>query len=208
MGACRFNRRSGTAKLPASTLIGATGAEVEVLTAQAVGGGDAAWRIVDLWSDAGLPWTARVVWLGGGGATRSVTLDVPNATRVCVPASMVQVFGSNLSNTVNIAANAAIADGQCDTTNQLTVRGSVNGQGLSVPVTPPAWASLARLELSDSTLLGSAFLEMVDAANVVRGRIPASQQVPPGVPLGDAASVRAVLPAGTFAWRIVFQLHL
>lgn len=208
MVACRFNRRSGTAKLPASLVAGAAGAEVEVLTAQAVGGGDAAWRIVDLWSDAGLPWTARVVWLGGGGATRSVTLDVPSATRVCVPASTVQVFGANLSNLRIVTASAAIADGQCDTSNQLTVRGSVTGQSMLTPVTPPAWAKFARLELSDATLLGSAFLEMVDAANVVRGRIPASQQVPPGVPIGDAAAVRAVLPAGTYAWRIVFQLHL
>ena len=41
MGACRFNRRSGTAKLPASLVAGSAGAEVEVLTAQAVGGGEA-----------------------------------------------------------------------------------------------------------------------------------------------------------------------
>ncbi|MFN7145836.1 MAG: hypothetical protein ACK4YP_18820, partial [Myxococcota bacterium] len=82
MGACKLSRRSGTAKLPASTVAGAPGAEVEVLTAQSVGQGEGDWRIVDLWSDEGTPWEARLVWSGGGGAQRTALLDVPNCTRV------------------------------------------------------------------------------------------------------------------------------
>ena len=71
MGACRLSRRSGTAKLPASTVAGDAGAEGEVLTAQSVGSGDGDWRIIDLWSDEATPWEARLVWSGGGGAQRT-----------------------------------------------------------------------------------------------------------------------------------------
>ena len=211
MGACKLSRRSGTAKLPASLVAGSAGAEVEVLTAHSMGQGDGDWRIVDLWSDEGSPWEARLVWSGGGGAQRSALLDVPRCTRVCVHATMLQVFGSNLSTSSPISAVAAIADGQCDTENQWTVRGevgqAVGGSG-TVDVSPPPWAKFARLELSDDALLSTSFLEFVDVNGTTRCRYPADKQPFPGAPIGDAATVRCDLPAGTFAYRLVFLLHL
>ena len=62
MGACKLSRRSGTAKLTASTTAGSAGTEGEVLTAHSEGAGDGDWRILDLWSDEGIPWEARIVW--------------------------------------------------------------------------------------------------------------------------------------------------
>jgi hypothetical protein len=208
VGACKLSRRSGTAKLPASTVAGTAGAETEVLTAQSIGQGDGDWRIIDLWSDEGSPWEAKLVWSGGGGAQRTALLDVPNCTRVCVHATMAQVFGANLSTATAIQARAAIADGQCDTENQRTVRGTVADQGAILAVVPPPWAKFARLELSDNTLLPTAFVELLDANATSRARYGADKQPPPGVPLGDAATFRCVLPAGTYAWRVVFLLHL
>ena len=212
MGACKLSRRSGTAKLTASTAAGTAGTEGEVLTAQSLGQGDGDWRIIDLWSDEGTPWEARVVWSGGGGAQRTVRLDVPNSVRVCVHATMVQVFGSNLSTSANIQARAAIADGQTDTENQWTVRGDtsqvVGGGASTVDVVPPPWAKFARLELSDSTLLPTAFVELRDANATTRARYAGNAQPQPGAPIGDAASLHLVLPAGSFAWRLVFLLHL
>jgi len=211
VGACKLSRRSGTAKLPASLIAGSAGAEVEVLTAHSMGQGDGDWRIVDLWSDEGSPWEARLVWSGGGGAQRSALLDVPRCTRVCVHATMLQVFGSNLSTSSPISAVAAIADGQCDTENQWTVRGevgqAVGGSG-TVDVSPPPWAKFARLELSDDALLSTSFVEFVDVNGTTRCRYPADKQPFPGAPIGDAATVRCDLPAGTFAPRLVFLLHL
>ena len=207
MGACRLSRRSGTAKLPASTVAGNAGAEGEVLTAQSVGAGDGDWRIIDLWSDEATPYEARLVWSGG-----TALLDVPRCTRVCVHATMLQIFGSNLSTSSDIAARAAIADGQCDTENQWTVRGSsaqlIGGGAGSVNVVPPPWARFVRLELSDSTLSASTFIELLDVNATSRARYAVDQQPNPGVPLGDAATVRCVLPAGTYAYRVVFLLHL
>ena len=208
MGACKLSRRSGTEKLPASTVAGSPGVEMEVLTAQSIGQGDGDWRILDLWSDEGSPWEARVVWSGGGGALRTALVDVPKCVRVCVHATMIQVFGANLSPSANIQARAAIADGYCDTENQWTVRGTVTDQGQTVSATPPPWAKFARLELSDSTLLGSAFVELLDVNGTARGRYAGNAQPQPGAPIGDAASVRLVLPAGTYAYRLVFLLHL
>lgn len=213
MGACRLSRRSGTAKLEASTTAGAPGTEGEVLTAQSLGQGDGDWRIVELWSDEGSPWEARLVWSGGGGAQRTAKLDVPKCVRVCVHATTIQVFGSNLSTSANIQARAAIADGQCDTENQWTERGAANGQDIgggagNVDVTPPPWAKYAHLELSDNTLLSTAFVELLDVNGTARARYGADKQPSPGVPLGDAATVRCVLPAGTYAYRVVFLLHL
>ena len=208
MGACKLSRRSGTAKLTASTTAGVAGTEGEVLTAHSEGAGDGDWRILDLWSDEGSPWEARVVWSGGGGALRTALVDVPKCVRVCVHATMIQVFGANLSTSANIQARAAIADGYCDTENQWTVRGTVTDQGQTVSATPPPWAKFARLELSDSTLLGSAFVELLDVNGTARGRYAANVQPAPGAPIGDAATVRLVLPGGTYAYRLVFLLHL
>ena len=212
MGVCKLSRRSGTAKLAASTVAGNAGAEGEVLTAQSIGSGDGDWRIIDLWSDEATPWEARLVWSGGGGAQRTAFLDVPKCTRVCVHATMLQVFGSNLSTSANIQARAAIADGQCDTENQWTARGSsaqiIGGAGGNVDVSPPPWARFVRLELSDSNLLSTAFVELLDVNATTRGRYPADKQPAPGAPIGDAATVRCVLPAGTYSYRVVFLLHL
>ena len=208
MGACKLSRRSGTAKLTASTVAGSAGAEGEVLTAQSIGAGDGDWRIIDLWSDEASPWEARLVWSGGGGAQRTALFDVPKCTRICVHATMLQVFGSNLSTSVSIQARAAIADGQCDTENQWTVRGGITDTGANVDVKPPPWAKFVRLELSDSTLLASSFVELLDVNNTSRGRYPANAQPAPGAPIGDANIVRLVLPAGTYAYRLVFLLHL
>ena len=210
MGACKLSRRSGTAKLSASTVSGSAGAEGEVLTAQSVGVGDGDWRIIDLWSDEGSPWEARLVWSGGGGAQRTALFDVPKCTRICIHATTIQVFGSNLSTSANIQARAAIADGQCDTENQWTVRGT-NSQvaaPTNVDVVPPPWAKFVRLELSDSTLPSTTFIELLDVNATTRCRYAASAQPAPGAPIGDAATIRCVLPAGTYAYRVVFLLHL
>ena len=172
--------------------------------------GDGDWRILDLWSDEGSPWEARVVWSGGGGALRTALVDVPKCVRVCVHATMIQVFGANLSTSANIQARAAIADGQGETENQWTVRGDIAQVAApsTVDVVPPPWAKFVRLELSDSTLLGTAYLELRDANATTRGRYAASSQPQPGAPVGDAATVHLVLPAGAYAWRLVFLLHL
>ena len=210
MGACKLSRRSGTAKLTASTTAGSAGTEGEVLTAHSEGAGDGDWRILDLWSDEGIPWEARIVWSGGGGALRTALVNVPKCTRVCVHATMIQVFGANLSTSANLQARAAIADGYCDTENQWTARGGISqvAAPTTVDVVPPPWAKFARLELSDNTLLSTATVELLDANATSRGEYRADQQPMPGAPIGDAATVRLTLPAGTYAYRLVFLLHL
>jgi hypothetical protein len=208
VGACKLSRRSGNARLSASTVAGSAGAEGEVLTAQSMGSGDGDWRIVDLWSDEGTPWEARLVWSGGGGAQRTARFDVPKCTRICVHATMLQVFGANLSTSASVQACAAIADGQCDTENQWTVRGVIADASANVDVVPPPWAKFVRLELSDSTLLATSFIELRDANATTRAGYAANGQPAPGAPIGDAATLRLVLPAGTYNYRVVFLLHL
>ncbi len=210
MGACKLSRRSGTAKLAASTVAGSAGAEGEVLTAHSEGVGDGDWRIIDLWSDEATPWEARLAWSGGGGAQRTALLDVPKCTRICVHATMLQVFGSNLSTSAAVQARAAVADGQCDTENQWAVRGTVSSVAAptSIDVVTPPWARFARLELSDSTLLSTAIVELLDANATSRARYTADAQPAPGAPIGDAASVRCTLPAGTYSYRVGVLLHL
>lgn len=208
MGTCKLSRRSNAAKLPASTVAGAAGTETEVLTAQALGLGEGDWRIIDLWSDEESPWVARIAWMGGGGAQRSAVMDVPKCTRVCVHATMLQVFGANLSTSTVISARAAIADGQCDTENQLTVRGTALPAGGFVDIVPPAWARFVRLELSDSSSQSTSFVEFRDVNGTARGRYPVDKQPASGAPLGDAATLRCTFPAGGLAYRLVFLLHL
>ncbi|MFN7145835.1 MAG: hypothetical protein ACK4YP_18815, partial [Myxococcota bacterium] len=121
--------------------------------------------------------------------------------------------GSNLSTSANIQGRAAVADGQCDTENQWTVRGATDDQQIgggagNVQVKPPPWAKFVRLELSDNTLLATTFVEMLDVNNTPRGRYAGNAQPAPGAPIGDAATVRLVLPAGAYAYRLVFLLHL
>ena len=73
---------------------------------------------------------------------------------------------------------------------------------------PPPWARFVRLEFSDSTLSATTFVELLDVNATPRARYPVDQQPNPGVPLGDASTVRCVLPTGSYAWRVVFLLHL
>lgn len=208
MGTCKLVRRSGTAQLAAAAVAGAPGAEAELLTAPSLAGGDGDWRVIDLWSDEDSPWVARVVWSGGGGAQRTALMDVPKATRVCVHATMIQIFGSNLSASRVVNARTAIADGQCETENQLTVRGSSGSGGGVAEIAPPPWARFFRLELSDSSSQTTTFIDMCDANGTARGRYPADKQPSSGLPIGDAATIRCTFPAGGLAYRLVFLLHL
>ena len=208
MGACKLNRRSGFATLPVSTVSGVAGAEQEVLTAQSEGVGDGEWRIIDLWSDERTPWEARLVWSGGGGAQRTAYLDVPKSTRVCVHATTLQVFGSNLSTATAVTARVAIADGQTGTENQYAVRGTAQVAGGAIDVEVPPWARFVRLEVSDATAFAASSMELQDANGTSYARYDAATQPQPGAPIGDAHVVRCTLPGGNYAYRVVFLLHL
>ena len=110
---------------------------------------------------------------------------------------MLQVFGANLSATKDINARAAIADGQCETENQLTIRGTAAPAGGSVNLFPPPWARFGRLELSDSSSQSTTFVEFLDVNGTSRGRYPADKQPSTGVPLGDAAAIRCTSAVST-----------
>lgn len=149
-------------KLNVSTTAGKAADEGEVLTAQSLGSGDGDWRVIDLWSEELSPWEARLVWSGGGATTG-------------------QVFRGNLSTSVNIQARAAMrtADVTPRTSGPSAVRSarrtSAERAGTSM-CRRPRGPRFGRLELSDNTLFGTAFIELLDANATTRARYGADKQ--------------------------------
>lgn len=201
-----LTNRAKPAALPASPGAGVAGPLTELTRALTRGGnGCSEWRTVELWSTDGLPWQAFLTWSGGQGGTRSAQIVVASATRICINANSVFIQAANLAPTVNNVW-CAIEDGHEHSANQWTTDGTVQGAG-SVDTKPPPFASFVRLELSDNTLYNSSFVELYDGNNVLRARYRGDQQPNPGIPVGDALNVRAVLPGAT-NYRLTFLLGL
>lgn len=203
---CDLQNRSNSVVLPRSATAGSAGALTEILRALPAGDSGSTWRTIELWSFEGVPWEATVEWSGGRLGPRVAYILVQRSTRICINANMVAVSGANLSTTKDISANVAIEDGAGQYQNQWVLRGtSMNGGSDSN--TPPPFAQFVRLELSDETKYAAAYLELSDAAGVLRARYAGDKQPNPGVPIGDAILVTAVLPAGV-NYRLTYLLGL
>lgn len=91
--------------------------EVNLLRAES---DEPAWRIVELGSQIGRPWRAKITWGYAAGFNPTAQCDVPAATRVCLFAKTLIISGLNQTNLDNrVRALATAVPGPIPTQNQL-----------------------------------------------------------------------------------------
>jgi len=201
--------RARSAKLSSSGTVGTPGPELEILAAAPCderGRNQARWRTIDLWSDEGLPWQARIEWSGGHAGARSAYITVSKSTRVCIHAASVRVTGRGLS-TTNQTAWAAVSDGQTTTENEYSERGSTAVGTTTMSVAVPPFAKYVRLELATFSEYALSFIALTDGWAVVRNTTRGDAQPSPGLPVGDAQTV-TLTTTNPVDWRITFVLNL
>lgn len=202
-----LTNRGAPATLPASPGAGSAGALTQITQAlPALVNGPSAWRVVELWSTDNVPWQATIEWSGGAAGLRKAQVLVPRATRVCVNANALTISGANLSTVASNNVWAAVEDGYGQYENQWVVGGATT-QATTVEDTPPPFARFVRLELSDDSRYPTSFVELYDASGTLRARYAADKQPNPGVPVGDAAKLRAVI-SGATSYRFTYLLGL
>jgi hypothetical protein len=163
------------------------------------------WRIVEAFSQGGLPFELELAWSSGHGAGAKAMVSVAHATRVSVYARSLRIRARNTSADPNLVG-ITIADGHAQSHNQWEVRGEV-GPGNDAIVAIPPFARAARLELADVAAAQQTVLQVIDGDNVLRSSVVVADQAPAGVLVGGAGSLRVTSAAQT-AFRLTFTLNL
>jgi hypothetical protein len=185
------------------------------------------WRVVELASpdDVGLAspvliggrtgrsFEAQLEWGSDGGSTQKAWITVTRNTRVCVYAKHVRVavrtldaqaFGGGVPNQQRIGAVVADSQHPIPTHNFWVARGPADAA--VQPVTVPPFARSVRLDLADPAAAPASWIDLYCGQNVLRARIPATEQPPDGIPIGDANRIEVTSP--TARWRLTYFLHL
>lgn len=200
MARCALSRSADSRTLDA---LGAAGLKaVPLLRGEA---GDADWRLVEVWTDSGLPFELHLEWSSGTSGPRKAQLTVSRAARVCVFARSLALSAANLADATN-QVNAAVADALIPTRNQLEVRGATV-QLTQVLLTIPAFATHLRVELVEPTHLPDLQITVCDGTATLCGVTQGDAQPPEGVPMGGARVLTLLSPHAE-EFRAIFTLAL
>lgn len=182
---------------------GDSGKSVDLLTAEAELD---TWRIVEVFSRTGLPFTVDLSWSSGSGSGAGAQVTVARASRICVLARSLRIQAANLAATVN-RVGVTVADGFAPTRNQWEVRGDVvEGAPLEAPV--PPFAESCRVDIGDLATIPETLIRLFDALGNVRGVYNAALQPFIGIPVGGAARVVVSHNQASTKARVVFHLSL
>jgi hypothetical protein len=166
---------------------------------------EGAWRLVEVFSQAGAPFEVELTWSSGSGAGASVRFTASRASRISVFARTLRARVGNLSSEENRVGITA-ADGHAVTRNVLEVTGSLlENAALEIPI--PAFATGLRLELADASLLPGATIQVTDGQGVLRSSTAGDLQPSGGVHLGGAGKVEILAGSATH-FRVLFLLSL
>jgi hypothetical protein len=187
----------------------------------------AGWRVVELASPVdvgeatpvliggrtGRSFEAQIEWGADGGSSQKAWVTVTRNTRVCVYANSVrvaartldaQVFAGGATNEQRLAAVVADSQHPIPTHNVWVARGPADPA--VQPVTVPPFARSVRLDVADPAAAASSWIDLYCGQNVLRARIPATEQPPDGIPIGDVNRIEVTSP--TALWRLTYFLHL
>lgn len=200
MARCALSRTADARTLDA---LGAGGLKaVSLLRGEA---GEAGWRLVEVWTDSGLPFELHLEWSSGTSGPREAQITVARAARVCVFARSLALSAVNLADATN-RVNAAVADALIPTRNQFEVRGATV-QATEVPLDIPPFATHLRVELVDPTHLPDLQITVCDGTHTLCGVTAGDAQPPEGVPTGGARMI-TLLSANAEEFRAIFTLAL
>lgn len=165
----------------------------------------ATWRLVEVFSDKGLPFELELRWSGGAGSGAWSKLTVASATRICLFARSITLRAANLSSDVN-RVGVTIADGFAPTTNTYEQRDTCDA------VTPvrfsiPPFAQTFSLQLADRGKLPGAVISFFDGTGAVRGQVSGATQPGEGILVGGTGRIE-VLTSSPTDLKGIFTLAL
>ena len=162
------------------------------------------WRIVELFSETGRAFNARLDWTGGSGAGAYALVTVSRATRICLFGRSVKVRVQNLANVAN-TVGVTVADGYAETRNQWEYESPGQEAEEVFPEIPP-FAKRFRVELVNPALLPTAEIRVFNGTASLRSHHYANAQPDPGIPIGGAD--KATVQGAIGGYRVVFELGI
>lgn len=164
------------------------------------------WRIVEVFSRTGLPFSVDLSWSSGSGSGAQALVTVSRSARICIHARSIKLVASNLANLVN-RVGVTVSDAYAVTENQWEVDDAAADQGVELEVPLPPFARTVRVDVADPALLPGTVLRLYDGVDTLRCAVAGDAQPPGGVPLGGARRFTVAFAAPT-TWRAVFTLCL
>lgn len=157
------------------------------------------WRLLELWTDQGLPWEATVEWAGAQAAGQRVTITVPGAARLCIAATSIKRVAC--TNLVPFPQTARVAVGSVDSTitcrnhRMFTVE---SGGGLAgfVDLDVPAYGERLYVTPSDPAAFATTLVDLFDPTGTIIASYNLTQQPSTGQPVVGCTTARIHPPAG------------
>lgn len=156
------------------------------------------WRVLELWSEEGLPWEADIRWTGGGaGGQRALVTVAGGTARICICAkAILSVKPTNLSSDAHLVKVAVSSVGSAITCHNHYLMVRFGGKEPRISVRPPPYATYLRVTGSDPTAAAGAFLELLDGLGELVARLPLSDQPSGGQPVTGIRQVDLIPVAG------------
>jgi len=156
-----------------------------------------AWRLVELFSDKGLPWEADISWTGATatGARAQITVSGGSA-RFCMAAMAVQsIAARNRSNEAQmVRVSVASLPGPVTCYNQFLDVSVMPGGGLSL--SPPPYATKVFIVPQAQADIAATTVELYDGNQLLVGQYLLAQQPAGGEPIVGIRTVKIIGVAG------------
>lgn len=195
-----LSHRSDAKELPPAS--GTLFPSCELLNADS---GAAAWRLVECFSERGLPFELVLRWSGGAGSGAHARMTVAHASRVCVFARSLTIQAINLTITPN-RVGVTVADGFAPTANVWEQRTSCDGVS-PVALSVPPFALSFQVQLADRTALPRTSISIFDGLGALQSQLFGLNQPGIATPVGGAGRID-VLTGGATNLRAIFQLSI
>ena len=167
------------------------------------------WRIVELVSQSGKPFEAKLGWTAGQGGNLKAKITVARATRVGLFCRSLDVRVANLDAESNrVSGVVAPARSFVQTRNQYEVRGSSAPHAALVEIPIPPFAERLHFYVTDYLNLSSWGIAVTDAQGTLRSFTTADTIPDTGITIGGAALIQVSSGAQTGDWRAVFPLSI
>ena len=169
------------------------------------------WRIIELLSQTGKPFEAKLAWTAGNGGNLHTRITVAHATRVGLFARYLDVRIANLASAENtVSGVVAPARTFVQTHNQFEIRGDkpVPHLGALTDLYIPPFAERLHFYLTDYASRASWAIAVTDAQGVLRSYTTADTIPDEGLCVGGAGLIQVSGGAQTGQWRAVFTLSL
>ena len=157
------------------------------------------WRLLELWSDQGLPWEATVEWSGSQATGQIATFTVPGSARFCCAATSIKRIKA-----VNLTAKAHIvrvAVGSVDST--ITCRNHrmypiAAGGGIAgfVDIEIPPYGERLYVTPSDPLAFATTTVDLFDPLGALIASYTLTQQPAAGQPVTGCTVARIHPPVG------------